>query len=156
MLRVDNPHSSVRILVVDDFESWRRQICSILQAHMQFCVVAEAVDGLEALQKVRELKPDLILLDIALPNLNGLETAKRIRQADHSAKIVFVSQNDDADVVRTALSNGAEGYVFKKDVNRDLLSAVEAALRGEQFVSAGVTLARPANQKPSKKTPKLR
>jgi len=140
MPSADKPHSSVRILVVDDFEPWRRQICSILETRAEFFVVAEAANGSEALQKARELKPDVVLLDIALPNLNGLETAKRIRQTDHSAKIIFVSQNDDADVVRAALSTGGEGYVSKNDVSRDLLEAVEAVLRGEHFASSGVRL----------------
>jgi CheY-like chemotaxis protein len=100
----------IRILVVDDFEPWRQQICSMLQTRPELRVVAEVGDGLEAVQKARELKPDLILLDIALPNLNGLEAAKRICQLAPGTKIIFVTQNSDKDAVRSALSSGAQGY----------------------------------------------
>ena len=115
MANADTPHSIVRVLVVDDYEPWRQQVCSILQIQPELRVVAEAGDGLEAVQKAQELKPDLILLDIGLPNLNGLEAAKQIRQAAPDAQIIFLTQNSDRDVVRAALSTGAQGYVLKTD-----------------------------------------
>jgi len=130
--------SSVRILVVDDFELWRRQICSMLQTRPELHVVAEAGDGLEAVHKAQELKPDLILLDIGLPNLDGLETASRICQLAPGTKIIFVTQNSDKDMVQAALSNGAQGYVIKTDAASELLAAVAAVLAGDQFLSSGV------------------
>lgn len=128
--------TTARILVVDDFEPWRQSICSMLSAYQQLCIVAEAADGLEAVRKAEELQPDLVLLDIRLPALNGIEAAKRIRQVAPSTKIVFVTQHSDVDTVRVALNTGAQGYVWKADAGRDLLPAIEAVLRGEQFVSS--------------------
>ena len=116
---------TVRILVVDDSEPWRRQICSMLQTRPEFCVVAEAADGLEAVQEAQKLKPDLILLDIGLPSLNGLEAANRIRQFTPDARIVFLTQNSDKDVLQAALSTGAQGYVQKADAWAELFNAIE-------------------------------
>src|SRR4249919_381371 len=119
-----NSDASVRILVVDDFEPWRCMVCSILQTRRpDFCVVAEVADGWEAVQKAQELNPDLILLDIGLPNLNGLEAANRIRRVAPDAKIIFLTQNSDRDVIRAALSAGAQGYVLKNDAETELLTA---------------------------------
>ena len=103
------PLSLIRILIVDDFEDWRRQVHSLLQARPEWQVIAEASDGSEAVQKAEELKPDLILLDIGLPKLNGIEAARQIRQRSPSSKIIFLSQNNDLDVVQAALSTGASG-----------------------------------------------
>jgi DNA-binding NarL/FixJ family response regulator len=128
----------IRVLVVDDFEDWRRRIYSLLQARPAWHVIAEASDGSEAVQKAEELKPDLIVLDIGLPRLNGIEAARQIRQLSPSSKIVFLSLNKDLEVVRTALSTGALGYVLKTDVRTELLPAVDAALRGKQFVSSSL------------------
>jgi DNA-binding NarL/FixJ family response regulator len=139
MAKTHMPHASVRILVVDDFERWRQQVCSILGVRPELRVVAEAADGLKAVQKAQELKPDLMLLDIGLPNLDGLEAANRICQVAPGTKIIFVTQNSDKDVARRALSNGAQGYVLKTDAASELLAAVGAVLGGYQFLSSGVT-----------------
>jgi DNA-binding NarL/FixJ family response regulator len=101
-------------------------------------IAGEAADGVEALQKGRELRPDLILLDVSLPGINGIELASRLREACPDAKLLFLSQYDDPDVVRAALHTGALGYLMKVDVGRDLLPAVTAVLRGDRFLSAGV------------------
>ena len=99
-------------------------------------VIGVASDGLEAVQKAEELQPDLILLDIGLPSLNGIEVARQIRKLSPKSKILFVSQESSADVVQEALRLGAHGYVVKIDARRELLEGVNAVLRGEQFVSA--------------------
>jgi len=130
--------SSIRVLIADDFEAWRRQARSLFQARPEWQVMAEAVDGPEVIQKAEELKPDLIVLDISLPKLNGIEAARRIRRVSPNTKIVFLSQNNDLDVVRAALDTGAQGYVVKTDAQRELLPAVDAVLRGKQFVSSGI------------------
>ena len=130
--------SPIRILIADDFEDWRRQVRLLLQAGPEMQVIAEASDGSEAVQKAEELKPDLILLDIGLPKLSGIEAARRIRQLSPSAKIVFLSLNNDLDVVRAALSTGALGYVCKTDARSELLPAVDAVLRGKQYVSSSL------------------
>ena len=130
--------SSIRILIADDHEGWRRQVRLLFQARPEWQVIAEASDGPEAIQKAEELKPDLIVLDIGLPKLNGIEAARRIRRFSLSSKIVFLSQNNDLNVVRAALGAGAQGYVLKTDVRSDFLPAIEAALRGKQFVSSSL------------------
>jgi DNA-binding NarL/FixJ family response regulator len=130
--------SPIRILVADDFEGWRRQVRLLFQVRPQWQIIAEVSDGSEAVQKAEELKPDLILLDIGLPKLNGIEAARRIRRYSPGSKIVFLSLNNDLDVVRAALSTGALGYVLKIDAQSALLPAVEAVLRGKQFVSSGL------------------
>ena len=129
---------SRRVLVVEDYEPFRRFICSRLGKRPELQIVGEASDGLQAVKKAEELQPELILLDVGLPTINGIEAACRISRLAPAAKILFVSQNHDADVVATALSNGAKGYVLKENAKTDLLPAVEAVLRGERFVSTGL------------------
>jgi len=128
--------ATIRILVVDDFEDWHHFVTSIFEDEPELHVVCRVFDGSQAVQKAEELRPDLILLDIALPNLNGIEAARQIRQLSPSSKIVFLSQNNDHDVVRAALGTGALGYVHKTDAQSELLPAVYAVLFGEQFVSS--------------------
>ena len=137
--------SPIRILVADDFEGWRRQVRLLFQARPQWQIIAEVSDGPEAVQKAADLKPDLIVLDIGLPKLSGIEAARRIRHLSPSSTIVFLSQNNDPDVVRAALSTGALGYVHKTDVQRDLLPAIEAVLQGRQFVSSSIKGYKPAH-----------
>src|SRR5882672_2351367 len=129
---------SIRILIADDYEGWRRQVRLLFEERPQWQVIAEASDGSEAVQKAEELKPDLILLDIGLPKLSGIEAARRIRQLSPNSKIVFLSQNNDRDVVRAALSTGALGYVHKTDAQSEVLPAVDAVLRGKQYVSSSL------------------
>ncbi len=102
-------------------------------------------DGSEAVQKAADLKPDLIVLDIGLPKLNGIEAARQIRQFSPNSRIVFLSQNNDLDIVRAALSTGALGYVCKADSQSDLLPAIEAVLQGRQFVSSSIKGYKPAH-----------
>ena len=128
--------SSVRVLVVEDYEPFRRFVCSTLARRPEMHVVGEATDGLEAVQKAEELQPDLILLDVGLPTLNGIEAARRIRTVSPESKILFVSQESSADVVQEALRLGAMGYVAKTQAGIDLLAAVEAVCQGRRFVDA--------------------
>ena len=112
--------TAARILVVDDYEPFRRFVCAMLEARPELQVVGEAADGFEAVQKAEELHPDLILLDIGMPKLNGIEAAHRISQLVPAVRILFISQDDDADLVAAALSDGAKGYVLKQDAGIDL------------------------------------
>src|SRR5271169_1963202 len=107
--------SSVRILVVDDSEPWRRFVSSMLQKVPKLQVVCEVSDGLKAVQKAEELKPDLILLDIGLPTMNGLDAARQIRKLVPESKILFMSQESDVDTVHETLSLGVSGHVVKVD-----------------------------------------
>ncbi len=102
-------------------------------------ILCEVSDGLEAVQKAQELKPDLIVLDIGLPTLTGIEAARRIRKLSPESKILFLSQESSADAVREALGLGAWGYVVKAHAGSELLPAVEAVLQGHQFVSSGLS-----------------
>jgi DNA-binding NarL/FixJ family response regulator len=126
--------SSSRILVVDDNEPFRRFTCSALEKRTESHIVCEVSDGLEAVKKANELQPDLIVLDIGLPILNGIEAARQIRKVSPESKILFVSQESSIDMVREALGTGAQGYVVKTDAGSELLEAVDAILGGEKFV----------------------
>ena len=128
----------VQILVIDDYEPFRRFLRSKLHSRPELQIVREATDGLQAVQQARQLQPDLILLDIGLPTLNGIEAARRIREVSPSSKILFVSENRSPDIAEAALSTGACGYVVKSDAAGDLLPAVKAVLEGRRFVSASL------------------
>jgi DNA-binding NarL/FixJ family response regulator len=125
----------IRVLVVEDFLPFRKFIRSTLEKTSELQVVCEVSDGLEAVQKAEKLKPDLILLDIGLPKLNGIEAARQIRKLSPQSKIIFVSQESSADMVQAALDTGALGYVVKTRAGSDLLAAIEAAILEKQFVS---------------------
>ena len=130
--------SSVRVLVVEDFAPFRKFICSTLGKRPNLRVICEVSDGQDAVQKAEELKPDLILLDIGLPTLDGFAAARQIRKLAPACKIIFVSQESSTDVVQEAFNIGAWGYVLKETAASDLLAAVEAVLEGKQFVSGGL------------------
>ena len=133
------PSPATRVLIVDDYEPWRRWICLEIRSQQQLQVVGEASDGIEAVGKAHDLKPDIILLDVGLPNLNGLEVSRRIAQSTPDSKIIFLTVLKDPDLVKQALSNGATGYVLKVHAKPDLLIAIEAVVQGRRFVSRGLT-----------------
>src|SRR5215813_3788135 len=113
--------TSIRILVVDDYEPWRRFERLTCRGREDLEIIGECSDGDEAVQKAAELSPDLILLDISLPTLNGIEAARRIRQVSPKSKVLFVTENRSPDIAEEAFSTGAGGYVVKSDAARELL-----------------------------------
>jgi len=124
---------------VDDYTPWRVFVASMLQNQPKLGIVGEATDGLEAVQIAQQLQPDLVMLDIGLPKLNGLEAARRIRELCPLAKILVVSENRTRDIVEEALRAGAGGYVIKSFAAGELLSAIAAVLEGNRFISAHLT-----------------
>lgn len=130
--------SSIRVLVVDDYEPWRRFASATLLKRTELQVIGEVFDGLEAVQQAKELQPDLILLDIGLPTLNGIEAARRIQVVSPASKIVFVSENRSPDLAKEALSKLGGGYVVKSDAAGELLPAIKAVLEGKQFISTSL------------------
>ena len=124
----------VRILVVDDFAEWRRAIASIITEDPGLEVIGEASDGLEAVEKCQQLQPDLVLLDVGLPEICGLEAARRIREVSPGTKILFLTAAPSREVMRAALEIGAVGYISKADASRDLMPAVRAAVVDEEYL----------------------
>ena len=122
-------HSTARIIVADDYATWRAQIRYILQARPEWELLCETCDGLQAVLKTAELLPDLVLLDIAMPVMNGIEAAKQIRKRSPACRILFLTHNCDKDIEAAALETGAEGYVLKSKAGSDLIPAMVAALR---------------------------
>jgi DNA-binding NarL/FixJ family response regulator len=120
--------------VVEDFAPWRHFVIAQLSENHDMRIVGVVSDGLEAVLKAAELQPDLILLDVGLPKMNGIEAARRIRKVAPKSKILFLTQELDVDVARVALSEG-HGYVVKSDADNELITAVEAVLQGKKFVS---------------------
>ena len=126
--------SPVRVLVVEDFEPFRRSIRSSLEARPEWQIICDVSDGLDAVQKTGELQPDLILLDIGLPTLNGIEVARQAQNLAPNVKILFLSENRSPDVVIAALSTGASGYLLKSGAGSLLLPAIETILQGKRFL----------------------
>jgi DNA-binding NarL/FixJ family response regulator len=127
----------IRILLVDDFEPWRRFVASMVQKERELQIICEASDGLEALQRAEGLQPDVIFMDIGLPKLNGIDAARKIRNLAPKAKILFVSQQSCVEVVREALTIGA-GFVLKIDAGKELLPAAKAVSLDKKFLSSGL------------------
>lgn len=120
---------SVRILIADDFEAWRLEVRTFLQARTEWKIVSEARDGLEVVQKASKLRPDVVLLDIGMPGLNGIAAAAQIRQLSPNSKIIFLTANSDSDVIHEAQNAGLDGYVLKFQGGNELIAAIEKALR---------------------------
>jgi DNA-binding NarL/FixJ family response regulator len=130
-----------RVLIVDDSEPWRRWLCSAIEANDRWLLVAEAADGASAVEQARALRPDLILLDVSLPSLNGIEAAQRILAENPASRILFLSAHCSGDIVDAALAIGARGYLVKADAGGELLTAMEAVVDGRSFTSRSVTSA---------------
>ena len=131
--------SFIRVLVVEDSAPFRQFIHSTLAKRPDLQIICEVADGLEAVQKAEELKPDLILLDIGLPTQSGIVAARQIRKLAPESKIIFLTQESSADIVQEGLNLGARGYVLKTTAAISLLAAVDAVLEGRQFVSSGLS-----------------
>jgi len=122
------------VLVADDFPVVRHGVRSILEAQPDFEVVAEAADGAEAVQRALELRPDLVILDVSMPRLTGLQAAGELSRRAPGTRLLMLSMHDDEQFFFEALRTGASGYVLKSAVDRDLVDACRAAMRGESFV----------------------
>jgi DNA-binding NarL/FixJ family response regulator len=127
---------ALRILAVDDFEPWRRFVSSALERQLGLQTLLEASDGLEAVCRAADLRPDLILLDIGLPTLDGIKAARRIRDLSPNSKILFLSEENSPEVAEAALKAGGSGYVVKSDAGRELSAAVKALIEGKRYISA--------------------
>jgi DNA-binding NarL/FixJ family response regulator len=128
----------LRILIADDHEVVRRGLCNLLQARIDWEICGEAQDGRQAVDMAKQLKPDVVILDIGMPNLNGLAATRQIAQQNPQAKIIVLTITDSDQVIREALDAGARGFVLKSDAARDLVSAVEALQRHRMFFTPRV------------------
>ncbi|HEU4647797.1 MAG TPA: response regulator transcription factor [Gemmatimonadales bacterium] len=126
----------LKVLIADDNCAFRRVVRQLLAPHFQ--VIGEASDGVQAVEMAQRLRPDVVLLDIAMPRLNGIEVARQLRLAHASSAVVFLSVVEDREIAMAALEAGGRGYVAKAHLAADLEPAVRAALAGKRFVSAGI------------------
>jgi DNA-binding NarL/FixJ family response regulator len=126
---------TIRILVVDDHPIVRQGLKTLLEGHSGWQVIGEASDGAEALEKAGELSPDVMVLDVTMPRMNGLEACRLLRRQYPDLEILFVTQHDSPQMMREALEAGARGYVVKSNAARDLLAAVEAVSQHRVFTA---------------------
>ena len=129
---------SFRILIADDHEVVRRGVRSLLEAHPGWQVIAEVSDGRDAVEKVSQLHPDMAILDIGMPNLNGLEATRQILRGRPEARVLILTMHESEQVVREVLEAGARGFILKSDAGRDLVAAVEALQRNKTFFTSKV------------------
>jgi DNA-binding NarL/FixJ family response regulator len=127
-----------RILVADDHEVVRRGLCALLQAQPDWEICGEAGDGREALEKAQKLRPDVVILDIGMPSLNGLEATRQILKINPQTRILILTLHDSDQVVREVLNAGARGFLLKSDAARDLVAAVEALRRDKTYFTSKV------------------
>jgi len=134
MSELDN-RKTLRILVVDDHTVFRKQVCAFLETQAGFEVVCQAGDGLEGIRHAQELQPDVIVLDVSMPALGGIEAAVRMRKVAPQSRIVFLSQHNSEGVAKAALATGAHAFVTKVAAATDLIPAVQAVVAGKNFIS---------------------
>ena len=134
----DGTGKTIRLMVVDDYEPWHAFISSMLRDQPEFQIVGQAFDGPEAVKQAQQLQPDIILLDVGLPSVSGIEAALRIREVAPASKILFASINRPVEVVQAAMNAGACGYLVKSDAGRELLPALKAIIEGRRFISASL------------------
>jgi DNA-binding NarL/FixJ family response regulator len=125
----------IRILVVDDSPDWQRFLLAKFESHCDLKIIAVASDGLEGVQKATELQPDLMLMDLNLPVMNGFDATRRIREVSPNTKVLFLTQNASRDLVSAAFEAGACGYIVKSDSGADLVTGIKAVVENKQFVS---------------------
>jgi DNA-binding NarL/FixJ family response regulator len=128
----------LRILIADDHEVVRRGLCTLLQSHEGWEICGEAKDGRETVEKAKQVKPDVVILDVGMPNLNGLAATRQLLQQNPQQKVIVLTITDSDQVIREALDAGARGFVLKSDAARDLVSAVEALQRNRMFFTPRV------------------
>jgi len=126
---------AVRILLVDDHPVVRQGLKTLLEGRSEWEIVGEASDGIEALEKVSSLQPDVIVLDVTMPRMNGIEACRLIQQRTPGREVLFVTQHDSPQMLREALAAGARGYVVKSNLARDLVEAVEAVSQHRPFTA---------------------
>jgi PAS domain S-box-containing protein len=131
------------VLVVEDYEPFRRAVCLSLRRRTEFQVI-EASDGLEAVEKARELQPGLVLFDISLPKMNGFDSARQVQKIAPAAKLLFVSQESNSEVIQETFRLGAQGYVQKQHILTDLFPAIDAVLEGQRFLGSGLEIGKAA------------
>ena len=130
--------AGIRILLADDHEFVRRGVRSLIEMQPGWKIVAEAADGQAAVEKSKELKPDIVILDIGMPRLNGLEAARRVRAVSPQTKVLILSMHDSENLAKSVVESGARGYISKADAARDLVLAIEALERGKVFFTPGM------------------
>lgn len=130
--------SVVRILIADDTDLWRDFLKDLLGKEPLFDVICTATDGVTALQLTKQMKPPVVIFDIDMPGLNGIEAARRVRRYRPETKIILLSGDLDRDLIESGLSIGVSGYVLKNDAARELIPAVHSVVQGAPFFSRGL------------------
>ena len=131
-----NAENEIRILLADDHEVVRRGLRTLVEMHADWKVCAEAADGRRAVQLAEELKPDLIILDLSMPELNGLEAARQIVSDNPRSRILMLTMHETEQFIRESFAAGVRGYILKTDAGRDLIAGIEALLRGQIFFTS--------------------
>jgi DNA-binding NarL/FixJ family response regulator len=128
----------VKVLVVEDHHLVRQGIIALIEKSGEMQIVGEAADGFEALSKIKELKPEVVIMDIAMPNLNGVQTIEQLKRQGINTKVVVLSMYSDPATIRQALKKGAKGYLLKRSVTEELLAAIRAAAQDEIHLSPSI------------------